>query len=524
MDILLLNPYYSQPLTYYSFYRPTAPLGLMYLSGYLKKHGLDSHIAELGIFDIESCIVKDRRVRFGASDSHIADLVSSKNPKIVGITCMYSIYYRDVAAIARTIKSINPGVKIILGGNHASSYWRSILKNDDIDVVVIGEGEETFLELCRKLLNREEFADIPGLAFRSQDRSIARTAPRPFIKNLDDVPFPAYEKVDFKRYLGEGNPFSMRPPAAGIVSSRGCPGECVYCTVGAVWGRSWRGRSPQNVTDEIEYISRNYGAKEFAFLDDSASVDKKRWVEICDEIYRRDLDIKWSTPNGIAHWTLTKDALDRMKRSGCYRITFGIESGDTETRKFLGKPYALEQAKELIQYANRIGLWTVCTNIIGFPYENMASIEKTIRFAKDCGTDFACFYLLMPQPTSRVYEYFKKEKLLDFDSLFEQDGFDEAKFEELNYVLNETGSDTLYFKKEELSRLQKRAYRSFFFYRALSYIFHPWRMARKIRSAEDLRYVLRLVAKGIEIFLRTINPQNRKSSDYLYAKTKTSIE
>ncbi|PJE67862.1 hypothetical protein COU95_00060, partial [Candidatus Shapirobacteria bacterium CG10_big_fil_rev_8_21_14_0_10_40_9] len=245
---------------------------------------------------------------------------------------------------------------------------------------------------------------------------------------------------------------------------------------------------------------------------------KKRWNAICDELISRKLDIKWSTPNGIAHWTLDKPTIKKMYEAGCYRITFGIESGNVETRKFLGKPYSLSQAKELIEYANNIGMWTICTNIIGFPYERMGSMEDTIEFAKKCGTDFATFYLLIPQPTSDVYQYFRKENLLNFDRFFEDLKINGDEFERINYILNETGADTKYFKKEELREIQKKAYREFIIYRALSYFFNPTRLVRKIRSKEDLFYLLRLLSYGVKIFLRTVNPLNLKSSDFLYKK------
>lgn len=315
----------------------------------------------------------------------------------------------------------------------------------------------------------------------------------------------------------------MRIPAAGIVSSRGCPGKCVFCTVKAVWGRIWRGRSPENVVDEIEFIHQKYNVREFCFMDDSASVDRNRWEGICDELIRRKVNIKWTTPNGIAYWTLTKETLSKMYKAGCYRVTFGIESGNPETRKFLGKPYSLQQSKELIQYANKIGMWTICTNIIGFPYENLASINRTIDFAKKCGTDFACFYLLIPQPTSDVYQYFRKEGILNFDNFFESNEFNEEEFEKINYILNETGCDTVYFKKEELNRLQKKAYRSFIIYRATTYLLNPLKLIRKIRSIEDFKYILRIINKGFGIFFRTFNPLYKKSSDYLYIKSKAKI-
>lgn len=522
MDILLFNPYYSQMIEYYSYYRPTAPLGLMYLSSYLQKNGLDSSIIELGIFNPREAVKIGKRIRFGLSDELISDVINKNNPKIIGITCMYSIYYRDVIEIANTIKRINPEIKVVIGGNHASSYWKSMLVNKNIDFVVVGEGEETFLELVNNILNKKDISGIKGIAY-NRNNKIEKTTPRQLIKNLDEIPFPAFDKIDMGRYINEPNTFAMRSPGAGIISSRGCPGNCVYCTIKAVWGRAWRGRTAKNVVDEIEFLINKYKIKEFYFLDDSASVDRKRWEGICDEIIKRELNIKWTTPNGIAHWTLTKGTLDKMRRSGCYRITFGIESGNTETRRFLGKPYSLNQAKEIIKYANKIGMWTICTNILGFPYEDLNSINDTINFAKKCSTDFACFYLLIPQPTSDVYNYFRKEGLLNLDNYFESGEGNEEEFAKVNYILNETGCDTIYFNKEKLNYLQRQAYRTFMIYRAFTYLSNPLIIIRKIHSLEDFRYILHLLLKGFEIFYRTLNPLNKKSSDFIYAESKVSV-
>ena len=519
-DILLFNPYYSQRKEYYSFYLPAAPLGLMYLVAYLRKFGLPSKIIELRIFDIKQAILSKDRVRFGLSDSQIVKILKAEKPKIVGITSMYSIYYRDVMEIAATVKKFDKKIKVVIGGNHPSSYYNFVLKDKNIDFVVIGEGELTFLELCQAISKgKRNFENVRGIAFNEKGK-IIRTEARELIANLDDIPFPARDMVDFKKYLGtpKHNPYLMRYPTSTIITSRGCPGRCVYCTVRAVWGRTWRGRSPKDVVDEIEELVNKYGVKEIAFLDDSASVDKRRWNMICDEMIKRKINIKWNTPNGIAHWTLDKPTVKKMYQAGCYRITFGIESGNPETRMFLGKPYPLSQAKDLINYANKIGMWTICTNIIGFPYEKIGSMKDTIEFAKKCGTDFATFYLLIPQPASDIYAYFRKENLLNFDRFFEDLEINGDEFERINYALNETGADTKYFKKEELRMIQKKAYREFIINRALTYLFNPVRIFRKIKSPEDLFYVSRLLNHGAKIFLRTINPLNLKSSDFLYKK------
>ncbi len=522
MDVILINPYYSQPKSYFSFFRATAPLGLMYIAAYLRKSGIDARIHELGIFEPAQALGKDGRIRFGLDDAAIRDIIEKEKPRVIGLTCMYSIYFRDVLEIAQLVKKTAPDAKIVLGGNHASSYWQHILQDPCVDYVVIGEGEATFLELVRRILENREAHDVAGVAFRRAGVPV-RTDVRPLLKDLDEIPFPAYDLLDYGRYLDHGNPFAMRACAAGVVTSRGCPGDCVYCTVKAVWGRTWRGRGAKNVVDEIAFLKERYGIGEFSVLDDSAGVDRRRWEEFCRELTVRRLNLKWSTPNGIAHWTLTKETLDKMKAAGCYRVTFGIESGDPRTRRFLGKPYPLEQAREIIRHANRIGLWTISTNILGFPYEDKNSLEATLRFAKESGTDFASFYLLQPQPTSSVYQTFKKEGLLNFDAFFESRTFDEKEFERINYVLNETGCDTVHFKKEELNRFQKQAYRSFLMFRVFSYLAHPWRLFWKIHDLEEVCYVARLVRRALLIFLRTFNPVYKKSSDYLYEATTARV-
>ena len=522
-DVLLINPYFTQRLNFYTFYKPSLPLGLMYIAAYLRQHNVYPKIIELGIFSLDEAIVKGDKIRFGISDQKLVSILKKEKPKIIGITSMYSVYYRDVLNIAKIIKKYDSKIKIIIGGNHPSSYWDSILKNHEIDYIVVGEGETTFLKLTKYLLanNKMSSINIKGVAYR-HNQKIVYSGPAPLISDLDKIPFPARDLIDFQQYLPKASdtPYVMRYPVASIITSRGCPGNCVYCTVKAVWGRTWRGRSPKNVVDEIELLIQQYGIKEFAFLDDSASVNKNRWIGICDEIIHRKLDIKWSTPNGIAHWTLDKPTLKKMYEAGCYRITFGIESGNQRTREFLGKPYSLKQAQELIKYANKIGMWTICTNIIGFPYEQLNSVTDTIEFAKSCGTDFATFYLLIPQPTSEVYSYFRKENLLNLDRFLISINDDDEETEKVNSVLNEGGTNTKYFTKDQLKELQRKAYRQFLIHRALSYASNPLLILRKIKNKEELFYVTKLLRIGLLIIIRTLNPFNVKSGDFLYRKHK----
>jgi len=517
MEILLFNQYFTSPQESPDTIYAALPINLLYLASYLKQKGLDSKIYELGAFDSDRVVVENGRVRCGMSDDEITKIINEEKPKIISLGCMYSRHYIDIITIARLIKKINPSIKVILGGNHATAFCDMVLKEASFDFIVRGEGEVTFYELCKAILSdNKDFKNINGLAYRDIDNAIIKTGPRELIKDLDEVS-PDYSLLEVKKYAGVSyeSPFLMRYPAIGITSSRGCPGKCVYCTIKAVWGRSWRAKTAKKTVDEIELLHNNYGIQEFNFLDDSASLDKERWVGICDEIIKRKLDIRWNTPNGIAHWTLDKHILDKMKAAGCYRVTFGIESGNVEIRKFLGKPFPLYQAKEMIQYANKIGMWTICTNILGFPYETKEAMADTVKFAKISGSDFVTFFILAPHVTSDVYSYFKKEGLLDFDFIFSNNEFDQKKYEEMNRILDDRGTPTKYFSAEEIKQIQVKAYRSFIIYRAFSFL-NPLRLLRKIHSKEDFKYAMRLVLTGLKIFIKSFYKRTTKALLYSY--------
>ena len=318
---------------------------------------------------------------------------------------------------------------------------------------------------------------------------------------MDTVPFPAWDLLNLKKYDRSG-PFSMRTGEIiyQIISSRGCPGHCLYCSIHSVWNHSWRGRSAKNVVDEIEYLMKNFEAKEFSFQDDSMSVNRNRMMDICKEIIGRKLKIKWTTPNGIAHWTLDEEVIGLMKQAGCYRITFGIESGDVETRRWVGKPYSLDQAKRLIKFANSIGLWTLATNIIGFPYETDEQMERTLKYAVESGVDQAFFYILGPRPGTEMYTIFEKEGWLikDKKRLFSED----------------VACDTKYFTGAELVKKQKDMYQYFFKKRWIS-IGSVGRILSKIRSVDDLKYMMRISWYGLKLMSNFANNTKVVSSKTL---------
>ena len=482
MKILLFTPYYSFTGNTYVFYRASVPYGLISIEAYLKKHGVRATIYELGIFKEEDVIRQGDRIRCGISDMQIKEILYNEKPAIVGISTMYTVFHQDYVDLIRLIKDYNPEIHVVAGGNHASSFPEMMLEAG-ADQVVVGEGEEALLSICKG--DRE-----PVVC-------------KEFISNLDDLPLPDYEAIDFPAYYSVSNPFSMRTPVAGMQTSRGCPMDCCYCSANGVWQRKWRGRSPKYIAAEISILKNNYGIREIHFLDDNMAVDRQRLKNICEEIIDWQLDIKWATPNGIPYWLLDEEILSRMKASGCYRITFGIESGDDEMRKYIGKAFPLSKAKDMIQYANSIGMWTVCTNIIGFPTETSTQIRKTIDFAKECGTDFACFFTLLPHQSSRVYKDFVRLNLIDSDDLMSE--------------LNEGGVRTLFFSKEQVKDFQRQAYNEFVSHRMWQYIKHPGLLMQKVRTFEDLAYLMRILLMGVGM-KRKQGKSIKTSKDYIYGR------
>ena len=267
---------------------------------------------------------------------------------------------------------------------------------------------------------------------------------------------------------------------------------------------NFRSRSPKNVVDELQHLHENYDIEEFYWMDDAAGTSKKRLIAICDEIIERKLDIKWTTPNGIAHWYLDEQVLDKMKAAGCYRVTFGIESANLETRKYVGKPFPLEQATKMLAHANKIGLWTICTFIIGFPVEGEESIMDTIDYACNCGTDMAVFYLLCPHPGTDVYEDFQKDGLLNFEHIFDPASLNsDEDFEAIGTQLAGRGSSTKHLSPAQLNDYLNLGYKRFFKTRLMNSL-NPVRTLRKIHNLEDLKYTIRVGKLGIESALQSI--------------------
>lgn len=486
MRILLIRP----PVTYYkvkSGLAPYEPLGLMYLAAYLRKHSA----GEVKIIDASARIDLQRWegdfYKIGLDDASLKAEIAAFSPDVVGISAMYTVNSKGVHDTAAIVKSINSKIPVLAGGAHASAFTDWVLKDSNIDYVVKGEGEQTLLEFVRALESGSDVSSLPGLVYR-RDGGIHYAPKREFIKNLDEIPFPARDLVDMSVYLNEfyNRTHSMTPPRSTVVTSRGCPYNCVFCSIQTLWDRSYRARSAKDVVDELELLVSKYGVREIAFFDDNISMYKKRMGEICDEIIKRKLKIKWCTPNGIAIWTLDKELLLKMRKSGCYKLTFGIETGSLNTQKFIRKTHIdLQKAKELISYCSKIGIWTHSPFILGFPYETKEDMDATLAYALDSGLDMATFFIATPYPGTDLYDIYKRENLLpELGS--------EKSLEWLGAV-GRGMADTKNFKREEIEAFVRQAQKKVFIRLALRFV-NPFRFLRKLGGLAEISYFLRQVS------------------------------
>jgi len=482
--ILLINPALSGGLIS-GIFTVKVPLGLAYIAGYLEKKGYSPEILDCMAHYEHIKKVGEDKWRIGLPEEQIIKKIKELNPDIVGIACGYTVHEEDSMIVAKLIKKINKNILVVFGGAHTSANPSLVLKNPNVDIAVIGEGEITFSEIVKNLGDKKKLEKVKGIAYLDKNKKIKINPFSEYVKNLDDLPFPARHLLPMEKYLKhpQNAIANMRSPTTEIISSRGCPFNCIFCSIHTVWGKKWRARSAKNVVDEIEELHKKYSIKEFRFFDDNLTWDKKRMIELCKEIIKRKLDIRWDTPNGVAIATLNEEVLAKMKKSGYYKIVMGIESGSEKTLRFMRKPVSLEHARKIIGICNKLGIWTWSTFVIGFPNETREEIQKTIDFAKKAGLNFVTFYIAQPYPGTDLCEMYKKEGLLENGIM-------------INSGVHETQYDTHYFKAKELRDLQKKAYSEFFKYRIISYL-NPVKFynefLNRIKSWEDVVYVFRMV-------------------------------
>ncbi|NLO03555.1 MAG: B12-binding domain-containing radical SAM protein [Bacteroidales bacterium] len=338
------------------------PLGLGYLAAYLRSKDIEVKIADLR---------HDKKKKF-------LNLLNEYNPDIVGISCM-TPNQNEAYGIARTVKNSLKNSLVILGGVHATFMYDEILRTQkDIDIVAIGEGEITLFELCRAHddgLSITKLSDIRGIAFRNNG-NIVVTPAREKIENPDDLPWPAFDLValpDIETYFTKSRDLP-------VLTSRGCPFKCAFCSTSVMHGQKYRKREPAKIVDELEYFKNKFNIKSFSIVDDTFTVDKERTKKICYDIIRRNLGINWGCSARVD--TLSPDMIKVMKKAGCRGLFFGIESLNDEILKKIKKGFTSKKAVRMVKMALEEGLIVDTSFILGLPGDNLKNTGKIYDFVK----------------------------------------------------------------------------------------------------------------------------------------------
>ncbi|MFH1593986.1 MAG: radical SAM protein [Candidatus Omnitrophota bacterium] len=447
---------------------PIPPLGLGYLGAVLEERGIEVKIFDSLIegFHNRTHIDKDT-VRIGAPFAMIEDEIKRFSPDILGVSNLFSRQSENAHEIYRLAKKIDSRMVVIAGGAHPSVLPEAVMEDRNVDFVVIGEGEYTLKTLIDCLENGATFDKLDGIAFRENGK--IKVCPKKyFIEDLDSLPFPAWHLLGITKYFGLSSSHGSRrcEKFSPIVTSRGCPIGCAFCTAHHVWGKNFRKRSPENVIKEMKELKDKYDIEELLFEDDNVTLDVKRGERIFDLMIEERLNLKWDTPNGVAAFALDEALIKKMKDSGCYKLNIAVESGNKDVLKnIIKKPLDLEKVKRLIKYARSIGLQTGIFLIIGMPGETLDQIWDSYRFAREVKIYDAFVSVATPYPGSELYKICTENKYVDAERLLE------------NLYISSFSVSTENWTRDDLRRTFKRGY---YYLKMHFYKTHPLLFLRRL--------------------------------------------
>lgn len=389
-DVLLIFPFTYPEVGLQKLISRLPSLGIGYIAGILRKYKITVEILDMNI---------ERVDLYGYLKRY------AKPPRHIGINAATQML-KNSFYIAKICKEVIPDCVITMGGPHPTVAPEEVLNSPFVDFVVRGEGEFSFLELVKGVSEK----DILGLSYRNNGK-IIHNGSRPFIADLDQIPFPAYELMPMSKYYSSFA-FSRKNRVSCIITSRGCSENCTYCASKTMWNKGVRLRSIKNVIEEISYLTDRFGAKEIYIADDTFTLSVQRVTEFCEEVMRKKMRFLWRC-NAVARG-LGKKALELMKLSGCYLITYGIESADKKILENVNKNISLDEARHIIELTKKAGIDVFSTFMFGNPGETKETMRKTLNFALNTNIDYAGFSSTYPFLGTPLYEWAKENNYLKF--------------------------------------------------------------------------------------------------------------
>jgi len=400
--VFLINPSYSGTRQ-----RVIFCAGIGYISESLIVAGVEHDVLDMSL---------------GYQYQDLYDRVKASDPQLIGLSVM-TYRYKETYALITRIKKDFPHIYIIAGGPHMSLLREKVLKDcPALDYTAVMEGEQTVVELVQGV----DLKEIPGLLYR-ENGAIQYNRDREFLKNLDEIPFPRYEKFELDQS------FNKQINALPIVSSRGCPFECIYCPVQQSIGRMFRMRSPQSIIEELTYWY-DQGYRRFSFADDNFTLLKERVYELCDLLKKSHLkDIQLNCDNGVRADRIDRDLLTVMREVGFCKLAIAVEAGNNKVLKLMKKHETIEQITQAIEVACELGFIVDLFFLVGSPGETLKDLEDSFKIALKYPVGKVNFYNIIPFPHTCLFSWIKENgtllkdpddylhdyPILDIDPLFE---------------------------------------------------------------------------------------------------------
>jgi len=362
---------------------PLPPLSLSYLAGVLAQEGI-----EVKILDFLVTHYHPRKLRRELEEYR---------PQLVGVTCV-TLNYPIARRMLKVCKDFDPHIFTVIGGPHVTfALEDTLLSSPWIDAIVIGEGEKTLVELVRAAAEGKDVRHVPGIAF-ADGNIVVKTPPRPLIEDLDQLPLPARELLPMARYRALGTPCT-------VITSRGCPYSCIFCSGHRMFGPRVRFRSPGLVVDEIERLQRDFGFAKINIVDDTFTLNHNHTRAVCQEMLRRNLKLKWSVFARVDR--ISEDMAQLMNRAGCEWVLFGVESADEGILKTIKKGITPEEVRRGVRIAAEAGINVFNSFILGLPGESWETAHKSLAFGDELYQKYGAkygFHMLSPLPGTEIYE------------------------------------------------------------------------------------------------------------------------
>jgi len=462
MKICLINPPWNiRKDNIWSHIRPAYPhLGLLDLAAVLEREGIDADIVDF------PALLLDWR--------GIEEKIRTLHYDYFGITATTSVAHNGYR-VSEIIKKFSAGSKVIFGGVHATSLPEEPLQKGMADFVIRGDGEEALV----KLLKGSPVSNIAGLSYKDTG-AIRHVQPNGFVEDLDDLPFPAYHKIDMKLYKPTPGSYK-RLPAINLITSRGCPGKCTFCNSAHV---QLRRRSAENIFEDIAILVRKYGIKELSFYDDTFTVYPGTVMRLCELLMKNKIRITWSC---FARTDCVNTAmLKAMKAAGCHQIMYGIESANEKILESIRKNVNLEKTAKAVRMTKDAGISVRCTFMFGNPGETRETIDETIAYSIALDPDIALYNITTPYPGTEMFEWARENGTLitqDWD----------------RYDLGEPVMNLPTIDNETLKKKYKEAFRRFYL--------RPKCIVRQLVSM-NLPYLFRGARALGNFFIRSRRPQS----------------